>query len=73
MFEPQKLVTSWVRVAATVAGAVILLPFCAFADLAPAIPDQISLPPLRNHSSLLREGKLASSSSRLKISANLRI
>ena len=36
MFEPQKLVTSWVRVAATVAGAVILLPFCAFADLAPA-------------------------------------
>ena len=45
MFEPGKLVTSSVRVAATVAGVVILPPFCAFADLAAAIPDQISLTP----------------------------
>ena len=57
MFERGKLVRSWVRVAATVAGAVILLPFCAFADSAPAIPDQISLTPSTEPLILVEGGK----------------
>lgn len=57
MCERGKLVTSWVRVAATVAGTVILLPFCAFADSAPAIPDQISLTPSTEPLILVEGGK----------------
>jgi hypothetical protein len=46
MFERGKLVTSLVvRAAATIAGAAILTPFCAFGDSVPAIPDQISVTP----------------------------
>jgi len=57
MFERGKLVTSWVRAAATVAGAVILVTFCAFADSVPAIPDQISLTPSTEPLTLVEGGK----------------
>jgi hypothetical protein len=45
MFERGKLVTSWVRAAATVAGALMLVPLYAFADSVPAIPGQVRLRP----------------------------
>ena len=57
MFERGKLVTSWVRAAATVAGAVILVPLYAFADSVPAIPDQISLTPSTEPLILVEGGK----------------
>src|SRR5260370_41703066 len=57
MVERVKLVTSWVRVAATVGGTVILLRFSAFADSAPAIPAQISLTPSTDPLILVEGGK----------------
>jgi len=54
MFERGKLVASLVRVAAIVAGAVIFVPFCAFADAVPALPNQISVTP--GAAQLLMEG-----------------
>lgn len=45
MFARGKLVTSSVRAAAMVAGAVIFAPFFAFPDSIPAIPAQISVTP----------------------------
>ena len=45
MFARGRSVTSSVRAAAMVAGAVILAPFCALADSAPAIPKQIAVDP----------------------------
>jgi hypothetical protein len=59
MIARGKLVTSSVRAAAFVAGAVILLPFLAFADSVPAIPDQISLAPFTPPLILVEGGKAA--------------
>jgi hypothetical protein len=59
MFERGKLVTSSVRAAAIVAGAVIFVPFFAFADSLPAIPDQISLAPSTPPLILVEGGKAA--------------
>ena len=57
MFERGKWVTSTVRAAAFVAGAVISAPFFAFADSVPGIPPQITVTP--GAAQLLMEGQAA--------------
>ena len=54
MFELEDLVASLVRVVVIVAGAVILVPSCAFPDAIPALPPQISVTP--GAAQLLMEG-----------------
>jgi hypothetical protein len=58
MFERGKLVTSLLRAAAMVAGAVILAPFCTFADSAPA-PAAIPFTVTAGATPLLFEGGAA--------------
>ena len=58
MFERGKLVTSLLRAAAIVAGAVILTPFSTFADSAPA-PAAITFTVTSGATPLLVEGGAA--------------
>jgi hypothetical protein len=57
MCERRKLATSILRAAPIVAGALLLVSACAFADLVPAIPDQISLNPSTEPLVLIEGGK----------------